>query len=163
MAIKYAFKKGDILTSRFDQRKHMITKVFKTKIYWSENPDGTGTQHNATHKIVEEIFDFDVEKVEELKVKKSDVLEKKPLFLIMQQFWFDEILHGRKNIEYRENTPFYRSRLINKDNEIKNYSSVIMQVGYHKNAQRMTVEIEKIDLDDDYFEIYLGKIIDKNF
>lgn len=86
----------------------------------------------------------------------------KPLFLIMQKHWFDEILSGRKNVEYRDGTPFYRSRLLTKDGKFKRYSSVIMQVGYHSDARRMTFEIEKIELDD-CFNIYLGKITDKNF
>lgn len=93
---------------------------------------------------------------------KSETPEKKPLFLIMQAHWFDEILSGRKNIEYRDDTPFYRSRLMTKDGKIKNYTSVIMQVGYHANARRMTVNINKIVLTSE-FEIYLGEITDRNF
>lgn len=88
--------------------------------------------------------------------------EKKPLFLIMEKYWFDEILEGRKDIEYRDNTPFYQSRLLNKQGEFRNYESVIMQVGYNKEARRMQIEIKKIE-NHGGFEIHLGKIIDTNF
>lgn len=87
--------------------------------------------------------------------------EKKPLFLIMQKVWFDEILSGKKKIEYRDYSPFYCSRFL-KNGSFRNYSTVVMQVGYNANAQRMTVEVEKIILDDG-FEIHLGEIIEKNF
>ena len=90
-----------------------------------------------------------------------DIVEAKPLYLVMQKKWFDEILSGRKTIEYRDDTPFYRSRLT-KDGQFRNYNHVIMQVGYHAEAQRMTVEIEKVILAD-CFEIHLGKIIEQNF
>lgn len=157
--MKYKFKEGDKLISKFDGRTHQITKVLKSKIYWSENPDGTGDKHSATPLIVAEIFNFDVEKDE---IKTSATSEKKPLFLIMQKYWFDEILEGRKDVEYREDTPFYRSRLINKDGDFRNFSHVLMQVGYNADARRMTIEIKKIVLDG-YFEIHLGEITDRNF
>ena len=93
--------------------------------------------------------------------EKSDKTEPKPLFLIMQKKWFDEILSGRKKIEYRDDTQFYRSRLA-KDGKFRNYKSVVLQVGYNADAQRMTVEVKNITLDD-CFEIHLGEIIEKNF
>ena len=97
-----------------------------------------------------------------MSIETSEKKENKPLFLIMQEYWFNEIAEGRKDIEYRNDTDFYRSRLMTKDGKFRNYDSVIMQVGYNKNAKRMQIEINKIILDDD-FEIYLGKILDKNF
>lgn len=98
----------------------------------------------------------------EQNIKTSEIKEKKPLFLIMQEYWFNEIEQGRKDIEYREDSQFYRSRLINKNGEYRNYSHVVMQVGYNAGARRMTVEIEKIVLDGE-FQIYLGEITDRNF
>lgn len=92
----------------------------------------------------------------------NETPEKKPLFLIMQKYWFDEILSGNKEVEFRDDTPFYRSRFITKDGKFKNYQTVIMQVGYHANARRMTIEVKKIILDGD-FEIHFGKILDSNF
>ena len=152
------FETGDVLTSKFDQRQHQITKVFKSKIYYSENSDGTGEIHSATYPVIIECFDFLIKPKQFIKLPP----EKKPLFLIMQKVWFDEILSGRKDIEYREDTPFYRSRLIAKDGNFRNYETLLMQVGYNADAQRMTVEVKNIILDD-CFEIHLGEIIEKNF
>lgn len=88
-------------------------------------------------------------------------IEPKPLYLVMQKQWFDEVLSGRKKIEYRDNTEFYRSRLT-KDGNFRNYTSAIMQEGYNAGARRMTIEIRQVVLNG-CFEIHLGEIIDKNF
>lgn len=89
--------------------------------------------------------------------------EKKPLFLILQRTYFNAIIDGTKNKEYRDDTPFYYSRFMNKDcSKFRNYDSVIFQEGYHKNARRMTVKIKKITLGS-RFVIHLDEIIDKNF
>ena len=90
--------------------------------------------------------------------------QQKPLFLVMQKVWFDQIDTGKKTEEFRDGTDFYKSRLCNIDKKtgeissIKNYKTVVLQVGYHANAKRMIVEIKKIDLKRD-FTIHLGKIL----
>lgn len=87
--------------------------------------------------------------------------QEKPLFLIMQEVWFDKIESGEKTEEYRDNTPFYQSRLLNKDKTaFKKYKTVILQVGYHTGAKRLIVEVEKITLKRE-FTIYLGKILER--
>lgn len=87
----------------------------------------------------------------------------KPLFLILQKEFFDEIIAGTKTKEYREDSDFHDSRFLTKDhNQFKRYDTVIFQNGYHKNARRITVEIKKITLQSRYI-IHLGKVIDKNF
>lgn len=92
--------------------------------------------------------------------------QEKPLFLIMQKVWFDQIEKGKKIEEYREGTDFYKSRLCNIDKKtseitsIKNYKSVILQVGYNTGARRMIVEVNKIDLKRD-FTIHLGNILER--
>ncbi len=93
----------------------------------------------------------------------EETVEPKPLFLILQRTYFNEIIDGTKNKEYRDDTPFYYSRFMNKDcSKFRNYHSVIFQEGYHKNARRMTVKIKKITLGS-RFVIHLDEIIDKNF
>lgn len=87
--------------------------------------------------------------------------EKKPLFLILQKIYFDQIIEGSKNIEYRDNTKFYISRLI-KNDKYRNYKTVVFQEGYHTDARRMTVEIKEIILRG-CFEIHLNQITEKNF
>jgi hypothetical protein len=80
----------------------------------------------------------------------------------MEKTWFNEILSGRKKIEYRDDSPFYRSRLINKNGQFRNYKNALLQVGYNKDGQRMTVEIKDIVLNGE-FEIHLGNITETNF
>lgn len=87
--------------------------------------------------------------------------QEKPLFLIMQKIWFDAIENGSKFEEYRDNTPFYRSRLLNKDKTaFKNYKTIILQEGYHASARRMIVEVKEITLKR-YFIIHLGQILER--
>lgn len=92
--------------------------------------------------------------------------QQKPLFLVMQKVWFDQIEKGQKTEEFRDGTDFYKSRLCNIDKNtgeitsIKKYKAVVLQVGYHSNAKRMIVEVKKIDLKRD-FTIHLGKILER--
>lgn len=151
-------KKGDLIKSRFDNRLHKVLDVFISKIYWSENEDGTGEKHSASPEVVLETFFIEPPKKKGIPTEVSTKIEPKPLFLIMEKFWFDEILSGRKKIEYRVNTPFYQSRFFTKDGTYRNYKNVLMQVGYNADARRMIIEIKKIVLDGD-FEIHLGKVI----
>lgn len=89
----------------------------------------------------------------------------KPLFLVMQKIWFDEIEKGSKVEEYRDGTEFYFSRLCNRDKtgkilSLKNFKTAILQEGYHAGARRMKIEISKISYDGD-FTIYLGQILER--
>jgi hypothetical protein len=156
-------KVGIELTSKVNGKIHRVTKVLKTKIYYSENPDGTGTIHSEAHKKIHECFNFPIGEAAVVKkpIEKAP-LEKKPLFLIMEKTWFDEIRSGRKKIEYRDDSPFYRSRLMNKNGQFRNYENALLQVGYNKDGQRMTVEIKDIVLNGE-FEIHLGNITETNF
>lgn len=89
--------------------------------------------------------------------------QSKPLFLVLQKIYFDEIIAGTKNKEYRDYSEFYLSRLLTKDRKkMKRYDSVIFQEGYHKNARRMAVNINKVVLKT-RFIIHLDEIIEKNF
>lgn len=89
--------------------------------------------------------------------------QKKPLFLVMQKVWFDEVESGEKKTEYREDTEFYKSRLLTKDRTaIKNYKTLIMQEGYNPGARRMILEITGVTyLVRDEFQIHLGEIIER--
>lgn len=89
-------------------------------------------------------------------------VEPKTLFLVLERVYFNQIIEGTKDIEYRENKAFYQSRLIRND-EFRNFKLVLFQEGCHKSARKMTVEINKIVLHDGIFEIHLGKILGKDF
>lgn len=101
--------------------------------------------------------------IKETELGTEKIVQSKPLFLILERIYFNEIIEGTKTEEYRDDSEFYRSRFLSKDRQnFKNYESVIFQEGYRKDARRMTVEIKKIILDD-IFTIKLGKIIETNF
>ena len=107
------------------------------------------------------------EKISNSKIETETKEQAKPLFLVMQKVWFDEIECGNKKVEYRDDSDFYISRLCNKDKEgkitgLKNYKTVLLQEGYNKGARRMMVEITDIKyLRYDGFEIYLGEILSR--
>lgn len=97
----------------------------------------------------------------EVNLPTEEIEQEKPLFLIMQKVWFDKIESLEKTEEYRSNPEFYQSRLLNKTKTaLKNYRTVILQIGYNSDAKRMLVEIEKITLKRD-FTIHLGQIIER--
>ena len=89
-------------------------------------------------------------------------IQPKPLFIILQKQFFDEILGGTKKIEYRQGPDLYYSRFRNKDaTKLKRDETVIFQ-NNDKNASRMTVVVRKIEISF-RFKIFLGEILDKNF
>lgn len=97
-------------------------------------------------------------------IQTDEKKQKKPLYLVMQKKWFDEIEAGRKVEEYREFSKFYISRLCDVKNgqiqSFKNYKTVILQEGYHKGARRMILEVNSISLSN-YFTIHLGAILER--
>ena len=107
------------------------------------------------------------EKISNSKNETETKEQAKPLFLVMQKVWFDEIECGNKKVEYRDDSDFYISRLCNRDKEgkitgLKNYKMVLLQEGYNPGARRMMVEITDIKyLRYDGFEIYLGEILSR--
>jgi ASC-1-like (ASCH) protein len=69
----------------------------------------------------------------------------KPLFLILKKEFFDAIASGEKTVEYRDYTPYWRNRLGR-----KSFSSVLFQLGYEKNAPRLSAQIVEIRVTDCY-------------
>ena len=155
-SVKRALKKKD---SQEQQRSlfRLIRKDLKTPVMdWI---------YNATNEDIP--FSWTPEPIKNIQTKNKKMLvsktvEPKPLFLILKGTYFDQIIAGTKTIEYRDNTPFYTSRLM-RDGKYRNFETVIFQEGYNKNARRMTVEIEKVILTGGLFEIHLGAITERNF
>ena len=102
----------------------------------------------------------------------------KILKLVLTDHWFEEIKSGRKTHEYRKATPFWYRRLLepmrlvalcNSDYPLER-PQVQFQKAYRKNPERMTFEINKINIIDgeytdlkcveDVFDIELGDRID---
>ncbi len=100
-------------------------------------------------------------KVSKLKTTiKSHVVEKKPLYLPIDRVYFNQIELGEKKIEYRDDTPHYRSRFLNKQGELRNHRVLLLQEGYNEGARRMLVKIRNIN-HKQQFEIHLGKILER--
>ena len=125
--------------------------------------------NNETRKKINSYFSVakiaKIAKISNSKIETETKEQVKPLFLVMQKIWFDEIENGSKTEEYRDGTEFYFSRLCNRDKEgkilsLKNFKTAILQEGYHKGARRMKIEISKISYDGD-FTIYLGQILER--
>lgn len=95
-------------------------------------------------------------------IELSENKEPKPLHLVLQRVYFNQILAGTKKSEYREEKPFYNSRFM-RDGKYRNFSHVDFQEGYQKGARRMKVEIKKIELSNNMYKIYLGRIVEKSF
>lgn len=65
----------------------------------------------------------------------------KKLFLILQTQYFNEIEMGVKTSEYRLMTEYWLNRLTRYE-----FTHVTFQLGYAKNAKRITKEIIEIDI-----------------
>lgn len=76
------------------------------------------------------------------------------LFLTLKKMWFDEILSGRKKIEYREIKPRITSMLK------KDYDVVLFQNGYRKDSRRLYIEYLGYNINKftNMYEIQLGEI-----
>lgn len=100
--------------------------------------------------------------------EKHDTTGLKVLTLIIKQAWLDEILSGRKTIEYRQ---LKRSQLgkytwvSNEDGKryLTKYDLIRFYVGYNKDRQTALVEITDTTYDGEnqLVEYHLGKILEK--
>lgn len=91
---------------------------------------------------------------------KSTITENKPLYLPIERYYFNQIESGEKKIEYRDDTPHYRSRFLNKQGELRNHKVLLLQEGYNSGAKRMLIEITNIIYQRE-FQTHLGSIIEK--
>lgn len=78
----------------------------------------------------------------------------------IEREYFNQIESGNKKIEYRNDTPHYRSRFLNKNGELRNHKVLLLQEGYNEGARRMLIEIVDIQ-HKQQFEVHLGKIIER--
>ena len=60
---------------------------------------------------------------------------KRILYLILHKRWFNEIVSGRKKIEYRDVTPYWQVRI-----EGRSYNEIHFKNGYNRSAPFMRVE-----------------------
>ena len=87
--------------------------------------------------------------------------EKAVLKIVIKGQWFDEIASGEKDIEYREQTQFWISRLYDKDGNKRHYDVIEFINGYNTDARRMTTKYEGFRKRGYQFLIKVGKILKK--
>ena len=89
--------------------------------------------------------------------------EKATLKIVIKAQWFDLIATNQKKIEYREQAPFWESRLYDKTGKKREYDFIEFINGYNTNAPRMITEYKGFNIKDGLFNIHIGKIISKSF
>ena len=87
--------------------------------------------------------------------------EKPTLIIVIKGEWFDEIMAKRKTIEYRDVSPFWMSRLYEKDGKKRAYEFIEFINGYNKDARRLITKFEGFSKRGDTFHIRVGKIVAK--
>ena len=76
------------------------------------------------------------------------------LHLTLERQWFDDIVRGVKDEEYRDLKDYWKKRL-----EGRKYDIVRFRNGYATNAPEMDVEFLGVDKRSDCYAIRLGKIL----
>lgn len=119
-------------------------------------------RYNPSLECLEKIEDH-----EETVAKRYDTTGMKILTLIIKQVWFDEIIAGRKTIEYRDLKQSTLNRYTWKSNEdgkryLKVYDAIRFYVGYNKDRKSALVRIIDIKYDKNkrMIEYYLGEILE---
>ena len=81
---------------------------------------------------------------------------KKALFLTIKSEFFDLIASGKKTIEYRAKSAYWKQRLS------RVYDEVIIRNGYRLNSPVLRAEFAGINRRGKYFKIKIGKILEIN-
>jgi hypothetical protein len=80
------------------------------------------------------------------------------LKIVIKKEWFDKIANGTKKTEYRETSPFWQSRLFDKDGKRRKYDRIEFINGYNTDARRMITGFEGFSERDGIYNIKIGKI-----
>jgi len=78
------------------------------------------------------------------------------LYLTISREPFEAIASGRKKIEYREDKPYWVSRLSG-----KSFTKIVFRNGYSRTSPTLTVELLSIYRARGRFNLYLGDIISR--
>jgi len=76
------------------------------------------------------------------------------LRLTLYKKYFYEILNKQKLIEYRKLSKYYEKKFYK-----KKYETILFINGYGNNRPRFIIELEKVEKTNQYYELYLGKIL----
>ena len=77
-------------------------------------------------------------------------MAEKILHLNLMKKWFDEILSGKKKVEYREIKPYWTKRLFDSDGKPKKFDFIVFKNGYSKDARVMKVEFKGLKVGKEY-------------
>jgi hypothetical protein len=82
------------------------------------------------------------------------------LRLTLNRHWFDQIVSGKKTVEYREIKPYWTARL-EWGGRVRRFNRIEFRNGYHAGARTVTVECLGItkNLQSGFYEIRLGRIL----
>jgi len=79
------------------------------------------------------------------------------LFLTIKRKYFDLIASGKKKIEYRDKSEYWRQRMNRK------YDKVIIRNGYRLDSPMLIAECAGINRRGKYYKIMIGDIICKKY
>lgn len=85
-------------------------------------------------------------------------IAKPTLKIVIKGEWFDQIAAKQKKIEYREASPFWTSRLYDKNGKKRNYELIEFINGYNKDARRLITEFNGFEKKRGQYHIHIGKI-----
>ena len=85
------------------------------------------------------------------------------LKIVIKSEWFDLIGANEKPIEYRDVTPFWTSRLFDKEGKRRKYDRIEFINGYNKDARRMITGFDGFIIRGKTYNIKIGKIYKKPF
>ena len=88
-------------------------------------------------------------------------MPEKLLQLTLMKEWFDQILDGKKTVEYREIKPYWTKRLVDVNGNPVKYDAVFFRNGYNHGCPRMKVEYVglRTNIKTKEYEILLGKVL----
>ena len=84
--------------------------------------------------------------------------EKPTLKIVIKGEWFDEIIAKKKTIEHRNISPFWTSRLYDKNGKKRTYDLIEFINGYNTNARRLITEFKGFEKKSGKYHIHIGKI-----
>ena len=76
------------------------------------------------------------------------------LVMILKKEPYSVMVSGEKKYEYRDNSPYWTSRLFKKDGPPKEFEYIQFYNGYQKNRPGFLVEFKGVEIIDEVKEVY---------
>ena len=86
---------------------------------------------------------------------------KATLKIVIKSEWFDLIAAKKKKIEYRQQSPFWTSRLYDKNGKKRIYDLIEFINGYNADARRLITQYKGFNKKAGLYHIHIGKILKK--